>query len=242
MRKAIYDIVSGEADTRASRIYAAAMVAVIVVSLVPLCFRENNQLFIVIEYASATIFILDYIARWVTADYKLQKGAASFALYPFTPMAIIDLVSIVPFFAELNPAWRTLRLTRLLLTLRAFKLLRYSKGLSLIINAVSRQIIPLFFVCIFAIAYVLISAIIIFNAEPETFPTYFEAVYWAVITLATVGYGDLYPVTDVGRVISILSAFAGVAIVALPASIITGGVMEELRERRIAEEDAPDDE
>lgn len=228
MREKLYGIVSGTDESLHARGYAVAMVAIIVASLVPLCFRETNMAFTVIETVCVTIFIFDYLVRWATADYKLKKGALSFLMYPFTPMAIIDLVSIIPFFVALNPAWRALRVTRVFMSLRAFKLLRYSTGLSLIVNAVARQAVSLFFVGLFSVAYVLVSAIIIFNAEPETFPTYFEAVYWAVITLATVGYGDLYPVTDVGRVISIASAFAGVAIVALPASIITAGVMQEL--------------
>ena len=80
-----------------------------------------------------------------------------------------------------------------------------------------------------AVGYVLTAALLIFNLEPQTFDTFFEAVYWAVVSLTTMGYGDIYPVTTVGRIITILSAFVGVAIVALPAGIITAGYMEELK-------------
>lgn len=80
-----------------------------------------------------------------------------------------------------------------------------------------------------AVGYVLTAALLIFNLEPQTFDTFFDAVYWAVISLTTMGYGDIYPVTTVGRIITILSAFVGVAIVALPAGIITAGYMEELK-------------
>ena len=199
MRERLYSILNGEDDSKASFAYACAMVAFIVASLVPLCFHEQPVAFTVLEWVCVAVFIVDYLARWATADLKLGKGALSFALYPFTPMAIVDLVSIVPFFVALNPTLRTLRVLRLLQTLRAFRLLRYSRGLTLVVRAISRQAVPLFFVCLFTIAYVLVSAIVMFNAEPETFPTYFDAVYWAVVTLATVGYGDIYPVTDVGQ-------------------------------------------
>ncbi|MBR5950787.1 MAG: two pore domain potassium channel family protein, partial [Actinomycetaceae bacterium] len=74
--------------------------------------------------------------------------------------------------------------------------------------------------------------LVIFNVEPETFPSFFDAIYWSVISLTTVGYGDLYPSSDIGRVVAMLSSFAGIAIVALPASIITAGLLEEFSETK----------
>ena len=69
---------------------------------------------------------------------------------------------------------------------------------------------------------------IMFQVEPESFKTFFDAIYWAVVTLTTVGYGDLYPVSDIGRVVSMISSVMGIAIVALPTGIITAGYMSEL--------------
>ena len=80
-----------------------------------------------------------------------------------------------------------------------------------------------------AIGYILVSALAIFNVEPETFNTFFDAVYWAVVSLTTVGYGDLYPSSDVGRTIAMISSLMGVAVVALPSGIITAGLLDELR-------------
>ena len=74
------------------------------------------------------------------------------------------------------------------------------------------------------------SALIIFNVEPETFKTFFDAVYWATVSLTTVGYGDIYTVSVAGRVITMISAVLGIAIVALPAGIITAGYMQELED------------
>ena len=80
------------------------MAIVIVASLVPLCFKHMNAGFYAIEGICVTIFIADYAMRWLTADMKLGKGAASFLLYPFTPMAIVDLLSILPaFLRSSNP-------------------------------------------------------------------------------------------------------------------------------------------
>jgi voltage-gated potassium channel len=83
-------------------------------------------------------------------------------------------------------------------------------------------------VCGIAVMYVLISALVVFNVEPDTFGNYFEAVYWATVSLTTMGYGDIYPVTIAGRIVTMISSFMGIAIVALPAGIITSNMMEEI--------------
>lgn len=83
-------------------------------------------------------------------------------------------------------------------------------------------------VCILSGGYILLSALVMFQVEPESFKTFFDAIYWAVVTLTTVGYGDLYPVSDIGRVVSMISSVMGIAIVALPTGIITAGYMSEL--------------
>ena len=84
-------------------------------------------------------------------------------------------------------------------------------------------------VCGLAIGYILLSALVVFNVEPETFETFFDAVYWATVSLTTVGYGDIYTVSVIGRVTTMISAILGVAIVALPAGIITAGYMTEIQ-------------
>ena len=87
---------------------------------------------------------------------------------------------------------------------------------------------PLLAVGAFAGAYILVSALIIFNVEPDSFDTFFEAVYWATVSLTAVGYGDIYPVTTIGRLVAMASSIFGIAIVALPAGIITAGYMNEI--------------
>lgn len=82
---------------------------------------------------------------------------------------------------------------------------------------------------ILAIGYILITALIMFNIEPDTFKDFFDAIYWATVSLTTVGYGDIYAVSDVGKVITMISPLFGIAIVALPAGIITAGYMEEIK-------------
>lgn len=83
-------------------------------------------------------------------------------------------------------------------------------------------------VCVLAGGYIALSALIMFHVEPDSFDTFFDAIYWAVVTLTTVGYGDIYPTSEIGRIVSMMSSFMGIAIVALPTGIITAGYMREL--------------
>ena len=227
MRQRLYNLLNG--DEGLAMWCGRVMTVLIIASLLPLCFKESSPILETIEYGCVLVFIVDYLARWATADLKLRKGALSFVIYPFTPMAIIDLLSILPVFNALNDALRTLRVLRLFRALRAFKLIRYSKSASAIAAVFEKQREALLAVLCLAICYILVSALVIFNVEPETFNTFFDAVYWAVVSLTTVGYGDLYPSSDVGRTIAMISSLMGVAVVALPSGIITAGMLDELR-------------
>lgn len=232
MRRWTFEVIEVAAEgNRVSMVYDYAMMAAIIVSLIPLAFKTSNAAFEAINYVTAVVFIIDYILRLWTADYKLKKGGASFLLYPFTPMALIDLLTILPSFFALSSGLKILRLLRLGRTFRvfrAFKMLRYSKSINIISNVIKAQRTPLLAVCSLAITYVLVSALVIFNVEPDTFDSFFDAIYWATVSLTTMGYGDIYPVTTAGRLVTMLSSFVGIAIVALPAGIITAGYMDEI--------------
>lgn len=91
----------------------------------------------------------------------------------------------------------------------------------MILNVLAKEKIALISVGSFALAYILVSALVVFSVEPDSFETFFEAVYWATVSLTTVGYGDIYPVTTTGRIVTMVSSLLGIAIVALPAGIIT---------------------
>lgn len=82
-----------------------------------------------------------------------------------------------------------------------------------------------------AVAYIFISAIVIYNVEPDSFNTFFDAFYWATISLTTVGYGDIYPVTPIGRCVTMISSLIGIAIIALPSSVITAEYLEEVSKK-----------
>lgn len=143
-------------------------------------------------------------------------------------MAIIDLLSILPSVTSLNYAFKVFRVFRLFKTLRIFKFFRYSKNIRIIINVFSKKKDALTTVGVLALSYIFVTALIVFQVEPDTFENFFRAIYWSTVSLTTVGYGDIYPVSDIGRVISMISSFLGIALIALPSGIIISGYQEEL--------------
>lgn len=245
-RKKIDHLVNPEEHTRASRAYDFIMLLAIAASIIPLMFRFQSTLFLIMEIVATVCFIIDYIFRWSTADYHSDRSRlGAFLVYPFTPMAIIDLLSILPIFNIANPAFRVTRVYRLMRILRIFRVIRYFEPLKIIFSVIRRQRRILWTVLVLSVFYIFITALIMFNAEedinPETgkylFENFFDAFYWAACTLTTVGYGDLYPISHVGRVISIISSMVGIAIIALPSGIITAGYMDELNRRNEKKKD-----
>lgn len=238
LRLKLYETIEkSSGDNLFSTIYDIAMMVMILLSLIPLVFKQSNTLFTIIDYVTVTAFIIDYLLRLFTADIKLQKGCTSFFLYPFTFMALIDLLSILPSFDILSASFKTMKLLRLFRTLRAlramkvfkaFKFFRYSRSIDIIIKVIKGQKEPLIAVCTLAVGYVLIAALVIFNVEPDTFGSYFDAIYWATVSLTTMGYGDIYPISTAGRIVTMFSSFVGIAIVALPSGIITAGYMDTI--------------
>ena len=236
MRNRIFEIIeTAREGDKASTIYDSLMMALIIASVIPLAFKETNTFFEIVNMLTAVCFVMDYILRLSTADLKLRRGIIAFAIYPFTPMAIIDLLAILPSFTAIFPSLRLIKLLRLFRTFRvfrSFKMFRYAKSVQIITDVIKEQKTPLLAVCSMAVGYVLISALVIFNVEPETFENFFEAVYWATVSLTTMGYGDIYPVTTIGRIVTMISSFVGIAIVALPAGIITAGYMDRIQKEK----------
>lgn len=233
MRKRIFDVIEvAREDDRASALYDAFMIVMIVLSLVPLLFKETTPLLTALDHVAVVVFIFDYILRWLTADYKFGKpGALSFVRYPFSLMAIIDLLSILPSLTVLNAGFKVLRMLRMMRAMRVLRVLkavRYSKSLRIIGDVLKEAREPLVAVASLAVAYIFVSALVIFNAEPDSFRDFFEALYWATVLLTTVGFGDITPVTVIGRVVAMCSSIFGIAIVALPSAIITAGYMRQI--------------
>ena len=242
MRKKIFKIIElDEKDYLISKIYDRIMQTAIVVSIIPLMFRNHNVVFTTIEYVVTILFVVDYLLRWATADLRSgKKGIKQFLIYPFTLIAIVDLITILPAISYVNDSLRVLRIWRLLRILRIAKIFKYYEPLQIVLEVFKKKVSVLLTVVGFALFYIFVTALFMFNVEqsvnPETgelfFDDFFDALYWSTCTLTTVGYGDIYPISDIGRVVSMISALVGIAIIALPSGIITAGYMEEVNERK----------
>lgn len=229
MRKKIYQTVHIYDGGALSITYKWFMIAVIALSLVPLTSKTSNPIFLTIDYCCLVIYIIDFLLRWLSADYKFKKHHwSSFVKYPFRLISIIDLLSIFALLCPLMGWFKYSQMTKVLKVFRIVRIFRYSSGIRTIIEILKRSKKALIAVGSLAIGYILISALVVFNVEPETFENFFDAVYWSTVSLTTVGYGDIYPVSTIGRMVSMISSFFGIAIVALPAGVVTAEYMKSV--------------
>lgn len=220
VRRKIYQMVHVYDGGVLSVLYKYIMSVAIVVSLLPLMTKGEVHAFRITDGVCLGLFVLDFLLRWLTADMKLGiSGVKAFVKFPFRFISIIDLLSIITLMTSVQ----------VLAVFRIVRIFRYSKSVSTIVSILQRSKKPLIAVGSLAVGYILVSAIVMFNVEPESFGTFFDAVYWSTVSLTTVGYGDLYPVTVLGRLVAMASSFFGIAIVALPAGVVTAEYMNALR-------------
>lgn len=239
-RKRIYAIIEkGVTHTLMSRVYEDFMLLMIIISLVPLLFNKQRPLFIWFDRISVIAFIIDYILRWITADMKHpeKKPIKAFLTYPFSFIAITDLLSILPSIGVFNRAFKVFRLFRLLKLLRVLRILRYTPRIEMLLFVFKKEKAVLLSVLGIAVFYIFVTALLMFNVENSckasgcsiVFNSFLDALYWATTTLTTVGYGDICPVSDFGRIVSMVSSLFGLAIIALPSGVITASYMEEIK-------------
>jgi len=240
MKKAVNKILSSiyyqmeNPKAKYNSFYNGFMLIVILLSLLSLIFKTEYEFITYIDYFTVSIFIIDYILRLITANYKFKKGVKSFLLYPLSIWAIIDLASILPSFNVISKGFkvfRALRITKLLRGLRILKIFKISKELKLLISVLKKEKNALLSFVLLALGYIFISALLIFNVEPDTFNTFFDAIYWATVSLTTVGYGDIYAVSVIGKIITMISSLFGIALIAMPASIITSGILVKIKQK-----------
>lgn len=232
MRRELYNILEHEDETFLSKSYNVLMLLTILISLISLMTKASLPILTIMDNSTAIIFGIDYFLRLFTADLKLRRGKWSFLIYPFTVLAIVDLVSILPNFLMFNSSFKLLKIIRMGRMLRVFRVIRHSRNIEIIRNVIREQKEALLVVAGLALSYTIITALLIYNVEPDsTFGTFFEAVYWVSMSLTTVGYSDIIATTVLGKLITMISSVLGIAIIALPAGIVTAGYMTEITKK-----------
>lgn len=257
IKKRIFEIIQVAQDgDKLSRIFDLFILALILVNVMLVILDTFNlppkvkSVFGTIETISVVIFTVEYILRIWTSDllYPERSPIRARLKYIFSFMALIDLFAILPFYIPfLIPVdLRVLRMLRMVRLLRIFKVNRYTHALSKIGNVFRKKsnelLSSIFIVCLL----MLIASVIMYNvenaAQPDKFNNALSGLWWAIATLTTVGYGDIYPVTAVGKVLSAIIAVLGIGLVAVPTGIISAGFMEQIESPKEEPKEKLDDE
>lgn len=200
------------------------------------------------DVVSVIIFTIEYILRvWSSNhDPRYQHSVYGRLRYMVSPAALIDLIAILPFYVFLfiphqgytgvGSDFRLFRILRLLRFFRLFRLTAYTKSTKLVLNVFKSRFHDLMLAFVMTSFLIIIAACMVYfaehDAQPDKFSSIPATIYWAVITLTTVGYGDMIPITLMGKIFTVLIVLAGVALLALPAGIITSGFIDEIRRSR----------
>lgn len=235
----------------ASNIFDGIIIALIAINVIiviaqTFSLSETVQdIFDWIELISVAIFSVEYLLRVYTADLirpELSPLKARIK-YIFSFMAIIDLLAILPFYLPyvISIDLRVLRILRVIRLFRIFKLNRYTTALASIGAVFKRKKNQLLSSIFVVVLLMIMASVLMYNveseAQPEAFSNAFSSLWWAVATLTTVGYGDIYPITVLGKILSAIIALLGIGLVAVPTGIISAGFTELIDEEKENEED-----
>lgn len=248
MKERIFKIVEKAEDGDiTSKIFDNVILILIVMTVISIILESFESLsivyskqFYVFEVFSVIVFTVEYLLRLWTSDLKYSEKSKLKAriLYILSFMALVDLFAILPFYLPMIIPFdlRFLRIMRLTRIFRIFKLNRYSSALNLIAKVLREKKEELLATITMMILIILFSSTLIYYAEhevqPDKFPNIVASFWWAVATLTTVGYGDIYPITGLGKILSSIIAVTGIGLVALPTGIISSGFMEEISVNR----------
>ena len=201
-------------------------------------YEPYHSYFYAFELFVIAVFTCEYIMRILTADLAFPCGnrLRSILKYMFSFYGLIDLLAILPFYMPFTKLdLRIVRTLRLLRFLRLFKITRYNNSMELIKSVMSEKRSELGVTCFVILIVMIIASFLMFYAEnaaqPDHFPNVLACIWWSIVTLTTVGYGDVFPVTGIGRFIGGVIAFLGIGLVALPTGIISAGFLEKLNEK-----------
>lgn len=246
MKKQIYDALELNENSGRLAVVLNILIIVLIIASVASVIIESItnfatiEIFLVIELFSVIVFTIEYILRlWsCTEDKNFSRPVIGRIKYALSPLAIIDLLAILPFYLPylVNVDLRVLRLLRLLRLFRLFKLTRYTRSFNLLKRVLIREKEALIITFFILLLVVIISSSLMYFAEkdvqPDAFVSIPHSMWWAVASLTTVGYGDIYPISPIGKLMASVIAILGIGFVALPTGILSSGYIEELKNDR----------
>ena len=242
----IFNIIEPSKGNIASKIFDFLIIFLIVINIIFVIAETFDipdtprKVMYIIEAVSVIIFSIEYILRVWTSDllYPEYRPLKARFKYIFSFMALVDLIAILPFYLPLLIPLdlRVLRIVRVFRLLRIFKINRYTKALGLIAQVFKNKAAQLISSMMVVGILIIIASVLMYNiesaAQPDTFSNAVETMWWAVATLTTVGYGDVYPVTAAGKILATIIAFLGIGMVAVPTGIITAGFTELIEKEK----------
>jgi len=247
IKKRIYTIFEvAHGDDHLSRYFDIFILSLITLNGLAMVFETVESLSIKyhyvfwwIEAVSVPIFTVEYLLRlWAcTADPEHGHPVFGRIRYALKPLSVVDLLAILPFYLTfLNVDLRIIRVLRIFRILRLAKLTRYSSAVWTFHRVFMRKKDELLIALTSIVILLVLASTMIYYAEnhvqPDRFSSIPEAMYWGVVTLTTVGYGDIVPVTGIGKVLGAVTGLLGIAIFALPAGILASGFMDEVKIQR----------
>lgn len=242
MKQHILNLIEkGKHGKQANLIFDYLIMALIILSIASIILESmtyhniNNWLHGFNIFA-VIIFTIEYLLRLYVSDFTHPSGnrIKSAFKFIFSFHGIIDLLAILPFYLPMliKTDLRFLRALRLTRILRILKMNRYNNWLHIITEVINDKKQPLAITVFFAFIILVISSFLMYflegEAQPEAFPNIPAAFWWAIATLTTVGYGDIYPITAMGKLVSGIIAFLGIGIIALPTGLISVGFMDKV--------------
>ncbi|MGN0710138.1 MAG: ion transporter [Anaerovoracaceae bacterium] len=251
IKKRTFEIIQvGEAKDFASRCFDMALIVLIGVNvgLLIISTFDSAQKYMTeiraIEYFSTFLFTIEYILRIWTSDllYPRNRKTESAVDFIFSPFGIIDLLAILPYYipAVFPTGFVAMRSLRAVRILRLFRVNRHYDSLMIIARVVRKKkgqlVSSLFIILVMMIAASLMMFQTEHEAQPEVFDNILTSMWFVVANVSTTGYGDVYPITALGKILSMLMTFLGIGLVAIPTGIISAGFVEQMAEAKRMEE------
>jgi voltage-gated potassium channel len=226
-------LIINDPTTGAGKVFALFIQFMILLSLATFSYEtlpdlstKQRELLATIEAITIGIFSTEYILRVYFAENRRR--------FIFSFYGVVDLISIVPFYLPASVDLRAIRILRVLRLLRIFKMMRYNEAVSRFARAlvIAKEELILFLVVTVLILYISAVGIYYFEnpVQPEQFQSVFHSLWWALITLTTVGYGDMYPITAGGRVFTFLILMIGLGVIAVPTGILASALAKTREE------------